>query len=137
MRVFLDTNVLVSAFATRGLCADLFELVLLKHELILGPHVIRELTKALRQKVKLPPQNADTIVDFLVGEAAQFVGSSPPISAAVDADDAIILSEATGGNAEVFVTGDAKVLKLRQLGRMRIVLPRAFWEMLQSEKPRH
>jgi hypothetical protein len=37
LRVFLDTNVLVSAFATRGLCADLLELVLLQHELIVKP----------------------------------------------------------------------------------------------------
>jgi uncharacterized protein len=41
LRVFLDTNVLVSAFAARGLCADLFELVLLQHELILSRSVLR------------------------------------------------------------------------------------------------
>jgi uncharacterized protein len=40
VRVFLDTNVLVSAFATRGLCADLLELVLLEHDLVLGRWVI-------------------------------------------------------------------------------------------------
>jgi predicted nucleic acid-binding protein len=34
VRVFLDTNVLVSAFAARGLCADTLELVLLEHELV-------------------------------------------------------------------------------------------------------
>jgi hypothetical protein len=48
--VFLDTNVLVSAFASRGLCADLFELVLLEHDLVLGRNVLRELSKALRGK---------------------------------------------------------------------------------------
>ena len=32
MRVFLDTNVQVSAFATRGLCADVLRLVLAEHE---------------------------------------------------------------------------------------------------------
>lgn len=47
MRVFLDTNVLVSAFASRGLCADLFELVLVEHDLVLGRTVLRELNKAL------------------------------------------------------------------------------------------
>ena len=34
MKVFFDTNVLIAAFATRGLCADLFAHVLLEHELI-------------------------------------------------------------------------------------------------------
>ena len=33
MRVFLDTNVLVSAFATRGLCADVLRHVLADHQL--------------------------------------------------------------------------------------------------------
>ena len=48
MRVFLDTNVLVSAFASRGLCAEVLELVLLDHDLILGRNVLREFEKALR-----------------------------------------------------------------------------------------
>ncbi len=36
MKVFLDTNVLVSAFTTRGLSADLFRLVVAEHELLTG-----------------------------------------------------------------------------------------------------
>lgn len=40
MRVFLDTNVLVSAFATRGLCADLMRHVLAEHDLITGEVII-------------------------------------------------------------------------------------------------
>jgi len=32
VRVFFDTNVLVSAFATRGLSADLLRLVLTEHD---------------------------------------------------------------------------------------------------------
>ena len=42
MRVFLDTNVLVSAFATRGLCNELYEYVLNEHELITGEVIIQE-----------------------------------------------------------------------------------------------
>ena len=49
MKVFLDTNVLVSAFASRGICADILELVLLEHDLLTGENVLRELGKALRQ----------------------------------------------------------------------------------------
>ena len=36
MRVFLDTNVLVSALTTRGLAADVFRLALSEHELLTG-----------------------------------------------------------------------------------------------------
>ena len=34
MKVFLDTNVIASATATRGLCADLFRTVIESHDLV-------------------------------------------------------------------------------------------------------
>ncbi len=42
MRVFLDTNVLVAAFATRGLCEDVLLTMLSEHDLIIGTHVLAE-----------------------------------------------------------------------------------------------
>ena len=135
MRVFLDTNVLVSAFATRGLCADLFELVLLEHELILGRNVLREFAKALQQKVKLPTREADRIVQFISGEASRLIESHRPVSAPVDSDDAVVVGEALNGDAEVFVTGDAMLLKVGRIEQLKIVSPRMFWELLQSAKP--
>ena len=136
MRVFLDTNVLVSAFATRGLCAELFERVLLEHELILGRNVLQELAKALRQKVKLPAREADRILGFVSNEATQLIQSSRAVSASVDSDDAIVLGEALNGNAEVFVTGDSMILKVGRVEQLRIISPRMFWELLQSSQPR-
>ena len=134
MRVFLDTNVLVSAFAARGLCSDLFELILLQHELVISQSVLRELEKALRQKVKLPARDSAAIIDFLTDQAGQLSESSRPVPVAVDADDAIVLADAVGGHAEVFITGDAKVLGLDRIEDLKIVSPRAFWQMLQVEK---
>jgi len=132
VRVFLDTNVLVSAFAARGLCSDLFELVLLDHELILSASVLRELSKALQQKVKLPPRDSAAIVAFLTDEAIEIVATSDPASADVDEDDAIVLGYALAGHAHVFITGDAKVLRLGQCAELRIASPRRFWEMLHT-----
>lgn len=135
MRVFLDTNVLVSAFAARGLCADLLEIVLLEHDLVLGGNVVRELDKALREKLKLPAVRSAEILEYISGEAVQIVPSAPASDAAVDPDDALVLGEAVASAAEVFVTGDAALLKLGGAGSLRIVAPRQFWEMLQSTKP--
>ena len=47
MRVFLDTNVLVSAIATRGICADLLRSVAAERELIVGEVVLVELHHAV------------------------------------------------------------------------------------------
>lgn len=132
MRVFLDTNVLVSAFASRGLCAEVLELVLLDHDLILGRNVLREFEKALRQKVKLPVVRSAEIIDFLSSEAVQIVDKAEPAIATVDADDALVLGEALAGQAETFVTGDAALLELAAIGALKIVSPRQFWEVLRA-----
>lgn len=132
MRVFLDTNVLVSAFASRGLCADVFELVLLDHDLIVGRNVLRELGKALREKVRLPDVRSAEIVDFVSGEATQVVAKSAPANVNVDAADALVLGEALAGQGEVFVTGDAALLRLAAVGTLKIVSPRQFWDVLRA-----
>jgi predicted nucleic acid-binding protein len=65
VRVALDTSVLVSAVATRGRCADLFNLVLAEHELIVGETV---LTEKIRDKTGLPvlPEAAAGNAEVLV-----------------------------------------------------------------------
>ena len=132
MRIFLDTNVLVSAFASRGLCADLFELILLEHELVVGTQVLAELRRALRQKIKLPTARCDEIDEFLREHGGILAESVPPVIAALDDDDARVLGQAIAGAADVFVTGDAAIQRLVKIERMRILSPRAFWNSLRS-----
>ncbi|NJN05153.1 MAG: putative toxin-antitoxin system toxin component, PIN family [Rhodobacteraceae bacterium] len=134
MRVFLDTNVLVSAFAARGLCADLLELALLEHDLVIGGNVLRELSKALREKVKLPASRTTDTMEFVTSEAAEVVNEVSPVEVEVDSDDALVLGEALAARAEFFVTGDAALLKFDAVSAMRIASPRRFWETLQGQK---
>ena len=65
MRVFFDTNVLVSAFLARGLCADLFRLVLSEHTLVSSEVVLTELRDVLSRKGRLPEQQIDAIEALL------------------------------------------------------------------------
>jgi putative PIN family toxin of toxin-antitoxin system len=132
LRVYLDTNVLVSAFASRGLCAELFEVVLLEHNLVVGARVLEELRRALRQKIKLPAARCDEIVEFLQEQATSLVEFAQPVAASVDDDDARILGEAIVGEAEAFVTGDLAMQRLSAIGAMRILSPRGFWDYLKS-----
>jgi putative PIN family toxin of toxin-antitoxin system len=132
VKVFLDTNVLVSAFATRGLCSDVLELVLLEQELVLGREVLQELTKALRTKLRLPATRAEEILEFVSGEAAQIVEEATAAVAQTDPQDARVLGEALAARAHLFVTGDAALLKLRAIEEVRIFSPRQFWEILHS-----
>lgn len=132
MRIFPDTNVLVSAFATRGLCADLIELILVEHELVTGRAVLKELSRALREKLKVPPPRCEEIVDLITGEAAIVIERARPLDSRADPDDRLILGEALAAGAEVCVTGDAQLLALRAVEEMRILSPRELWEALRE-----
>lgn len=134
MRVFLETNALVSAFACRGIRADLFELVLLDHELISGRNVLRAPAAALRSKIRLAKAHADAIVEFVAAEAAFHSEHAEPEDADADADDALVRAEALGGRSGVFVSGDAALLRLGALGAMRVLSPRQFREALHESR---
>ena len=54
MRIFLDTNVLVSAFTTRGLCEDVLREVLSSHDLIVSFQLFEELERTLTGKFGMP-----------------------------------------------------------------------------------
>lgn len=134
MRVFLDTNVLVSAFAARGLSADLFELLLVEHEMATGRHVLRELEKALRTKLKLPPPRCAEVVELVAGEATVVVEDAAPAQCDADEADRLVLGEAVAAGADAFVTGDAKLAALGSIGALLILTPRQLWELLRSDE---
>ncbi len=62
MKVFLDTNVLASAAATRGLCADVLRQVFASHQLSISEQVLNELTRVLRFKFGV---GQDLVDDFI------------------------------------------------------------------------
>ena len=132
MRVFLDTNVLVAAFATRGLCADVFRLVLAEYELLVSAALIKEITRALIKKIRVPDQMVREIVAFLRA-AGSTVEGAPELPTIVvrDPDDLVILGEALSGGADVLVTGDKDLLVLGGVGTLRILDPRGFWEIVR------
>ena len=55
MRILLDTNVLVAAFATRGFCLNTLQLVLPEHRLVVGETIVEEFERILGEKLRLRP----------------------------------------------------------------------------------
>ena len=133
MRVFLDTNVLVSAFATRGVCADVLTVVLAEHELVIGETVLSELSRVLTRKMKLPRSVVEEADAFLRQEGT--VTSTPQagdFSAIPDRDDRKVMAEAMGVGADVLVTGDRDLLAAASKLDLEVVSPRGFWEKLHG-----
>jgi len=133
MRVFLDTNVLVAAFATRGICADLFRAVLLEHDLITGEPVLQELNRVLLRKLKFPEAQTREIILFLRNQAEVAKPKKAAAWPESDADDRWIVAAAIEGKAEVLVTGDRDLLEAKGQSGIRIVSPRGFWQLLKQE----
>lgn len=135
MRIFLDTNVLVSAVATRGLCADVLQAVLARHELILGETVLEELQRVLPEKLKVPREITQEVVALLRREAT-VIGEAPSLGVAVrDPNDLPVLEQAVAGEADFLVTGDLDLLEIAA-APVVIVSPRGFWERLRSDAGR-
>jgi putative PIN family toxin of toxin-antitoxin system len=132
VRVFLDTNVLVSAFAGRGLCADLFQHVLAEHELIVGEVVISELRRVLRERIKLPAGTVTAIEELLRDQVVVPKPAQPHPVPIRDADDQWVLASAVAGRADVLVTGDSDLLDIASQSPLRIVNPRSFWQMVRG-----
>lgn len=129
MKVFLDTNVLASALTTRGLCAELFEVVLQSHELLISDAVIQELERILPGKLG---QSASVTAGFvaLLRAEALLVEGDHPLPSLLDPDDEPIIASALSGLAHVFVTGDKVLLDLQRIEQLPIISPRQFWEIL-------
>jgi len=135
VRVFLDTNVLVSAFATRGLCADVMRHVLAEHELLVGEVVLRELRKVLRTKLKLPARASEMIEAFLRTHEVVPKPPSLPDVKVRDPDDRWVLASAMAAGADVLVTGYRDLLVLGERVPVRIVDPRGYWALLTKCPP--
>ena len=132
MKVFLDTNVVASGLATRGLCSDVVREVLSKHDLVTSFRMLKELRRILVDKFKVDRDYVeDSIALFQVG--AYVSNSKKILSIPInDEDDIEILSDALHGESEVFVTGDKEVLSLKSFNEMKILSPRDFWTLITS-----
>jgi uncharacterized protein len=133
MMVLLDTNVIVSAVTTRGLCADVFRAILAEHELVICSQVLQEVRRILRIKFGVPEPLIEEYLELLGQDAIVAEPEDLPDLPIQDKDDAEIVAAAIGAKAEVLVTGDHELQGLKSIGQLRIISPRAFWEELTAQ----
>jgi uncharacterized protein len=128
LKVFFDTNVLVSALTTRGLAADVLRLTVAEHELLTGEINLIELRRVLRQKMRVPLRQVDE-AERLIREHTIIPRPAKPFHIPLrDADDKWVLASAIAGQADVLVTGDKDLLALGEGAPLPVLDPRSFWE---------
>lgn len=135
MRVFPDTNILVSAMVTRGLCEDLLRLLVQGHlrgqmELLIGASVMDELERILQDKLGADRETL-ALARALLAEGLKVPhGEHPATSIVPDPDDIPVLGCALAAKTDIFVTGDKALLNLKVVEGMAILSPRQMWERL-------
>ena len=138
MRVFLDTNVLVSAYTVRrGFCAELLELILTDPQCVFltGEVNLSELRSVLRRR---PFRVRPTRIEEIESELRDQIIVPKPLYPADlpvrDPDDRWVLASAIAGQADLLVTGDKDLLDIADRSSLPIVTPRECREQLLTAR---
>jgi hypothetical protein len=83
LKVFLDTNVLIAAFATRGLCADVLRLGATDHELLIGAPVLVAVPAILVTTLRMPAPARNKVLQLLL-RFVQVRATKTPITLGID-----------------------------------------------------
>lgn len=122
MKVFPDTDVLAAGLMADGLCRDLVDELVLRHELLVGEPVRAELERFLRDRLGVPQGDRDR-VSALLDRLPQ--ASTAPAEAidVPDPDDLPVVAWAVAGGADLFVTGDKGLLAEGGVEGLPVVSP--------------
>jgi putative PIN family toxin of toxin-antitoxin system len=132
--VVLDTNVLVAALATNGLCHELVYRAIRLRILASSEPLLRELEDTLREKFTVSPPVADFLTAFRA--SVRLVVPAPlPSRVCRDAADDVVLATALAAEADHVVTGDQDLLILKVWQGIPMVTPRTFLEVLDRPSP--
>ena len=136
MKVFLDTNVLVNAFISRGLSAEIFRLIIEEHDLLIGDVILEEFQRILLERFSMPGSQVIDILNYLdTFKKCKYSGEKSPLELR-DKDDEKVLVLAIKSNSDVLVTGDKDLLDIRENVNQKILNPREFLQLIKSSKTR-
>ncbi len=128
MRAVFDTNILIAAFLTEGVCSKLLlRARRAECELILSTDIIQEFERILHRKFSVLPSeisDAKKILAEAAREVCRLVSRIEPVCR--DPDDDKILACAQQVHADYLVTGDGDLLVIKRYGAVQIVTPREF-----------
>jgi putative PIN family toxin of toxin-antitoxin system len=128
VKAVFDTNILIAAFLTEGICAKLLIRARKREfDLILCDGILDEFKRVLTKKFTTSPQETSEALIVLSEAALKIHGPIELISPICrDSDDDLILACAIDAIADYVVTGDEDLLVLKNYKEISIVTPREF-----------
>jgi len=131
MKVLLDTNVLMAAIGTHGLCELVLTSCLESHQVLICEHILSELREHLVGKFHFTPADAKQVAAWLRQRCEIIESGALPDVKIKDRDDLPILAAAIAGKADCLVTGDRELQALGNIADIPILSPRQFYEQLK------
>lgn len=128
MKLVLDTNVLVAAFISHGVCNELLEHCALHHQLILSNHIPEEFKRVLMQKFAFSQHEVNEASQLLISKAI-LVNPDPLQSpAARDSMDDLVIAAALAGQCACIISGDKDLTEIGEYQGIKIITPAEFWK---------
>lgn len=127
MRVLLDTNVLIAAFVSRGVCSELLEHCIRQHQLVTCEFILNELQEKLRTKFKYDESTTSQVLGLLRSSLELVEPIVLDGNICRDPDDDNVLAAAVAVYCDCIITGDQDLLVLGQYAGVRILSPAEFW----------
>ena len=134
MRVFVDTNVIVSAFLfPNSTPAEALRIALTSHEVIISDYVIDEIRDVCRRKF---PEKSSVVEAFIVElvsrvELVFTPANEDEVISLRDPNDWPILAAALDKNADVLLTGGRDFFEA-DLDNPRVLSPRQFIDTISA-----
>lgn len=134
MKAVFDTNVLIAAFLTEGLCSGL--LIRARKQsfnLVLCDYIFQEFEGILTKKFKLSSTDVSAISDIVAEAAYEILHELHPIPGICrDPNDDMIIACAIDAAADYIVTGDEDLLILKKYNDIKIINPRNFEALFED-----
>ena len=129
MRVVFDTNIFVSAFVIPGSLAEKAILKIIEGDdtLLLSKEMLDELLHVLSNKFDRDREEISRLA-VILSEMVEWVRPTLRISVLNDEPDNRILECAVSGKADFIVTGDKKMLGLKEYEKTKIISLKAYLE---------
>lgn len=128
MKVVFDTNVLVSAFVSEGVCSKLLGRARRgQFQLITSSFILKEFEAVLLKKCSATKGETKQALRILTEAVSDIVKPSQTLSGICrDPDDDNILSCILAASSDYLDTGDSDLLQMRDFRGTRIITPRDF-----------
>jgi putative PIN family toxin of toxin-antitoxin system len=125
MIAVFDTNVLIAAIITEGICSKLLRRARAgEFSLISCPFILKELQRILSKKFRLSNKDRASTIEPINEAICQVIEHSLKITNICrDADDDNIIACAAAAKADYLVTGDSDLLEIKGYQGVKIITP--------------